>query len=88
MSEEALEARNKDSKYFREHHTRKFNRKQSMEDIIQMLLVSSEPYITSLRKFKRKKKESLPKEVLGMLKAPQVSFSQQESSEPSASDSG
>ncbi|GFR34082.1 dna-mediated transposase [Trichonephila clavata] len=27
ISEEEIEARNKDSKYFREHHTRKFNRK-------------------------------------------------------------
>ncbi|GFY64453.1 dna-mediated transposase [Trichonephila inaurata madagascariensis] len=50
MSEEAIEARNKDSKYFREHHSSKFNRKQTMEDTIQMLLVSSYPYITSLKK--------------------------------------
>ncbi|GFR29587.1 hypothetical protein TNCT_614071 [Trichonephila clavata] len=87
MSEEVIEARNKDSKYFREHHTRKFNWKQSKADMIQMLLVSSDPYITSLRKIKRKKKEYLPKEVLGMLKAPQVFFSQHESNESSASDS-
>ncbi|GFQ92133.1 uncharacterized protein TNCT_540451 [Trichonephila clavata] len=87
MSEEVKETRNKDSRYFCEHHTRKFNRKQSIEDMIQMLLVSSDPYITILRKIKRKKKEFLPKEILGMLKTPQVSFSQHESSEPSASDS-
>ncbi|GFY66303.1 dna-mediated transposase, partial [Trichonephila inaurata madagascariensis] len=46
MSEEAIEARNKDSKYLYEHHSHKFNRKQSIEDMIQMLLVSSDPYIT------------------------------------------
>ncbi|GFQ97351.1 dna-mediated transposase [Trichonephila clavata] len=64
MSEEVIKARNKDSKYFCEHHNRKFNRKQSMEDMIQMLLVSSDPYITSLRKLKERKKNICKKKSL------------------------
>ncbi|GFV71004.1 dna-mediated transposase [Trichonephila clavipes] len=61
MSEEAIEARNKDSTYFREHHSRKLNSKKSMEDMIQMLIVSKDPYIASLRKNKRRKKRIFAK---------------------------
>lgn len=77
MSEEAQEARNKDSKHIREHHSRKFNRQQTMEDMIHMLLISSDPYITSLRKPLKRKGKNLPQEVIAMLKSPQDSQSSQ-----------
>lgn len=48
MSEEALESRNKDFRYVREHHTRKMSRKQTMEDLFHHLLLSSDPLISSL----------------------------------------
>lgn len=48
MSEEALEARNKDYRNIRESNTRKNSRKNTMEDIINALLVSSDPLISSL----------------------------------------
>lgn len=50
MSEEALEARNKDCRNIREHHTRKNSRRNTMEDLIHALLCSSDPLITNLQK--------------------------------------
>lgn len=50
MSEEAQEARNKDLRNFREHHTRKNSRKNTMEDLMHSLLFSSDPLISSLSK--------------------------------------
>lgn len=55
LSEEAQEARNKDIKKYREHHTRKISRVKTMEDLFNNLLVSSDPYISSLRKTYKKK---------------------------------
>lgn len=40
MSEEAQEARNKDVKRYREFHSRKFSRKETIEDMFHMLLIS------------------------------------------------
>ncbi|GFY38970.1 hypothetical protein TNIN_121881 [Trichonephila inaurata madagascariensis] len=37
MSEEGVEAPNQNLKYFHEHHSRKLNRQQSMEDMTYML---------------------------------------------------
>lgn len=68
MSEEAQEARHKDSKHFREFHTRKLSRQQTMEDMMHMLLISSDPVISSLRRKAPKKSDTLPQEVLNMLK--------------------
>ncbi|XP_067622258.1 uncharacterized protein [Eurosta solidaginis] len=50
MSEEAQEARNKDLRNFREHHTRKNSRKNTMEALTYSLLASSDPLISSLSK--------------------------------------
>lgn len=50
MSEEAQEARNKDFRNFRQHHTRKNSRKNTMEDLMHSLLFSSDPVISSLSK--------------------------------------
>lgn len=49
LSEEAQETRNKDFKHFREFNTRKHNRLATNKDIIHKLLISSDPYISSLR---------------------------------------
>ena len=53
MSEEAQEARNKDVRRYRESFTRKFSGEQKMDDLCRRLLVSSDPFISSL-KFKMK----------------------------------
>lgn len=67
MSEEAQEARNKDFKNIREHHTRKINRIVQNEDLIKMLIVSSDPYISSLRVMKKKKLQDLDDDVRSLI---------------------
>lgn len=49
LSEEALEARNKDFKLYREHFSRKTSRLDTMTDIFNRMLISSDPVITSQR---------------------------------------
>lgn len=46
LSEKAQETRNKDYRYFREHHTKKDIRFHTNEDLLKML-VSSDPVIVS-----------------------------------------
>lgn len=70
LSEEAQEARNKDSRRFREFHTRKFSRKKTIEDLIHMLLISSDPLISSIRKRRVKLSGELPNDVIALLDYP------------------
>jgi len=55
LSEEAHEAMYKDMKKFRENNTRKIYRKHTMEDFFLNLLISSDPFISKLRKINNKK---------------------------------
>lgn len=55
LTEEAAEARNKDFRLYREHHSRKFNRTVCNQDILNFLLISSDPLITSMRANVKKK---------------------------------
>ena len=48
MSEEALEAKNKDLRKYRLSHTRKSSRQNTMEDLAHSLFISSDPLITML----------------------------------------
>lgn len=69
LLEEVIEARHKEFRQYRENNTRKSNRTKTNEDILHSLLISSDPYITSLRPqlSKSMKKELLP-EALELLK--------------------
>lgn len=49
MSEDAQEARNKDYRRYRLHHSRKCSRSATNEDVFHSLLFTSDPYISSLR---------------------------------------
>lgn len=49
LSEEASEARNKDFRKFREHHSRKSSRVCCNQDILNLLLLTSDPLISSVR---------------------------------------
>lgn len=49
LSEEAAEARNKDFRFAREHHTRKMGRIQTNEDILHTFLITSDPFISHIR---------------------------------------
>lgn len=48
LSEEAQESKNKDVRYFREHHTRKVDSLKISEDLFHRLILSSDPYLSSL----------------------------------------
>lgn len=54
LSEETQEARNKDSKCYRENNTRKNSRINTIQDLLNNLLISSDPSIRNLRKQKEK----------------------------------
>lgn len=56
LSEEALEALHKVVRFCREHHTRKSSRLFNMTDLMNMLLLSSDPLIACHRNAKRKPK--------------------------------
>ncbi|XP_060800854.1 uncharacterized protein LOC132903670 [Amyelois transitella] len=70
LTEESQEARNKDFKRYREHHSRKCSRQQSNRDIFNFFLLSSDPVITSKQKPVKNKVKNIPQEALFMLKAP------------------
>lgn len=61
LSEEAQEARNKDFKNYRSNFSRRCPRVHTNEDIFHLLLISSDPLITSLRKSARKSVNRFPK---------------------------
>lgn len=67
-SEEASEARNKDFRQIREHHTRKTSRIDTNTDLIHGLLISSDPLISSLRTPFTKPKYEMDDEVSKLLK--------------------
>ncbi|XP_024875226.1 uncharacterized protein LOC112456728 [Temnothorax curvispinosus] len=70
LSEDAQEARNKDIKKYRESFSRKCSRTKTMEDVFNWLTVSSDPYISSLRKLPQKKLNSFLPEAVELLVAP------------------
>lgn len=67
LSEEAAEASNKYYKAFRRDNTRKMNRVLTNTDLINRLLLHSDPLISGLRKLPVKKKSSLSKSVFDLL---------------------
>lgn len=67
MSEEAQEARNKDIRRYRESFTRKNSRTNTNDDLIKRLLISSDPFITSLRKSTKKPNKLHSKAALELL---------------------
>lgn len=68
LSEEAQEARNKEFRRFRENHSRKFSRVATNQDLLNSLLISSDPLITSLRKDPKRKTHKLLENALPLLK--------------------
>lgn len=70
LSEDAQESRNKDFKNFREGFSRKCSREKSMEDVFHRLLVSSDPFITSLSNMQPKQGKNLSFEALQLLLPP------------------
>ena len=71
LSEEAQEARNKDIKRFREDFSQKCSR-ENMEDIFNWLMITSDPYTSSIRKLPQKSLKLLLPEVIELLEPPTV----------------
>lgn len=67
LSEEAAEARNKDFRRYRAHHSRKFCRKATNEDILNNLLISSDPHVSKIRHKLFRKHKALSEEAKALL---------------------
>ncbi|KAJ4452203.1 hypothetical protein ANN_03721 [Periplaneta americana] len=67
LSEEAAEARNKHFRSYRQNYARKFSRESCNLDIINRLLLSSDPLLTSMRPTPRKRTKPFLKETTEML---------------------
>lgn len=67
FSEEALEARNKETRNYREMFTRKTSRVDTNTDLLNRLLISSDPLIASLRLPPKTRHGDLPVEVRALL---------------------
>ena len=68
---------------YRLSHTRKFSRTHTNQDLLNILLVSSDPLISSLQKTPRKKSKSFSADVIALLKMPDIpqTITQNEESE-------
>lgn len=82
LSEEAAEARNKHFRTYRLNFARKFSREECNLDVLNRLLLTSDPYISASRPKRHKQSKSFLKETLDMLlpaepneKAPDTEFS-------------
>ena len=67
LSEEAAEARNKHFRQYRVHFARKFSRTSCNIDVINRLLLSSDPFLSCSRPLIRREKKPFSKEALGYL---------------------
>jgi len=90
LGEEASEARNKDYKNFRSRHSRKHNRKVTLEDLFYRVMDSSDPIVSSLslqsRLQQHKKHVMLPEEARKLLQIPNVGEHESTSQETEAND--
>lgn len=67
LSEEAAEARNKHIRMFRLNYARKFSRVACNSDVLNRLLLTSDPVLTGMRTRKSKNKLPLSADVLNLL---------------------
>jgi hypothetical protein len=79
LSEEAAEARNKHFRQYRENFARKFSRTECNEDVMNRLLLTSDPFLSSVRhtNIKRKRKP-ISKESLEFLRSIVIDTSDEE----------
>lgn len=67
LSEEPQESRNKDIRRYRDSNTRKISTSTVNEDLMNILLISSDPLISSKRTLKKAKNAPYPPEVINLL---------------------
>lgn len=73
LTEEAQEASNKVFKRFRENYSRRISREKTNEDVLNRLLIASDPLISNIDP-PQKLSKILPKEVLKLIVPPNISF--------------
>ena len=78
LSEEASEARNKHFKEFRRDHSRKFSRVDTNIDIMNWLLLTSDPFINSIRTYRDDKYVDFLPEVCNILDIERVDLEEDE----------
>jgi hypothetical protein len=82
FSEEAQEAKNKDFKFVREHHTRKISRTSTNEDLLHYLLLSSDPIISHhSRQRLSNYKNKISADVLPLLDEPDLTLEKADNEE-------
>lgn len=72
LSEDVQESQHKNFRYYREHNTRKISRKATNEDLLHILLASSDPLISSIRPLPIKTSKTFNSDVINLLKSPSV----------------
>lgn len=85
LSEEAAEARNKHFKRYRLNFSRKFSRVTCNRDILNRLLLTSDPLLSSSRPQPRKKSKPFSSETISLL-LPETQYAQTESSDEEEDD--
>jgi hypothetical protein len=73
FSEKAQESRNKERKYFRRIHSRKIYQSTKNEDVFNLLPLSSDPFISSLRGLPKKTTKTCLPEALQLFAVPKES---------------
>ena len=77
LSEEALESRHKEIRKYRLQHSRKSSRQSSNKDILERLLLSSEPLIKFNRKI-TEKKENFAEDITPFIILPKTDVPEEE----------
>lgn len=67
LSEEAAEARNKHFRLYRQNFSRKFSREECNKDVLNRLLLTSDPFLSSNRQRQRKKSKPFSVEAIELL---------------------
>uniref|UniRef100_A0A2H1WX10 SFRICE_035512 n=1 Tax=Spodoptera frugiperda TaxID=7108 RepID=A0A2H1WX10_SPOFR len=67
LSEEAAEARNKHFRIYRQNFSRKCSREDCNKDVLNRLLLTSDPFLSSNRQRQRKNRKPFSVEALGLL---------------------
>ena len=84
LSEEVAEARNKHFRDYRQNFSRKFSREICNRDIINRLLLSSDPLLSIVRKRLKKKRNAISSEALEFLQTETLNELQQYEEEASS----
>ena len=84
LSEEAAEARNKHFRDYRQNFSRKFSREICNRDIINRLLLNSDPLLSSVRKRLKNKRNAISSEALEFLQPETLNELQQYEEEASS----